>query len=142
MYRGCYFHLFNGVAWSAYFTIYNSAKNRYKGYEEKHKELYKLWCAGEAAVMSHFITNPIWVTKTRVMLQKTEQSVLVESVEAVKKIWKIDGFLGFYRGFSASLVLSMNGMIQLYLYETFREKFPHTNLYFSIAGACSKVGSS
>lgn len=33
MYRGCYFHLFNGVAWASYFTIYNSAKNRYKEYE-------------------------------------------------------------------------------------------------------------
>jgi hypothetical protein len=62
--------------------------------------------------------------------------------EVGRKIMAIDGPLGFYRGFSASLLLSSNGAIQLYLYETFKEKLPASSLYYSLAGTISKVGSS
>jgi hypothetical protein len=49
--------------------------------------------------------------KTRVMLSQHHKSLLADFVEAGRKIMAIDGPLGFYRGFSASLLLSSNGAI-------------------------------
>jgi hypothetical protein len=41
LYKGCYFHIINGFAYSTYFTLYASARIRHRHMEEKHKELYK-----------------------------------------------------------------------------------------------------
>jgi hypothetical protein len=54
----------------------------------------------------------------------------------------VEGPIGFYRGFSASILLSTNGATQLYLYETLKENLPASSLYYSLAGTLSKICSS
>lgn len=59
-----------GAAWGLYFLFYNAAKNFIKG--DSNRPLTwteNMVCACQSGVITLGITNPIWVTKTRLCLQ-------------------------------------------------------------------------
>ncbi|KAH7624650.1 hypothetical protein Ndes2526B_g00011 [Nannochloris sp. 'desiccata'] len=62
----------SGVAWGVYFFAYNAAKQRYRELTGQTRlgPLTHLASAAEAGSIVCFITNPIWVVKTRLQLQK------------------------------------------------------------------------
>lgn len=62
----------SGVAWGVYFFAYNTAKQRYRELTGQTKlgPLAHLASAAEAGSIVCFVTNPIWVVKTRLQLQR------------------------------------------------------------------------
>ena len=64
------------LSWAAYFGCYNNAKQRYAAmFEVEHLPSHlHLLSAAEAGLVVSLATNPIWVAKTRLQLQRREPS--------------------------------------------------------------------
>mmetsp|Transcript_9558 Transcript_9558/g.32991 ORF Transcript_9558/g.32991 Transcript_9558/m.32991 type:complete len:348 (+) Transcript_9558:302-1345(+) len=132
----------SGVAWGLYFMAYNAFKGQFRSEPGvgigssssgpvRHvplSPLQNLVCAAEAGAMVTLMTNPIWVLKTRLQLQlgggmKASGAAGVAAdryagmTSAVRSIWRKEGFAGFYRGVWPSLLLVMQGSVQLMAYE-------------------------
>jgi len=132
----------SGVAWGLYFMAYNAFKGQFRSEPGvgigssssgpvRHvplSPLQNLVCAAEAGTMVTLMTNPIWVLKTRLQLQlgggmKGSGAAGVAAdryagmTSAVRSIWRKEGFAGFYRGVWPSLLLVMQGSVQLMAYE-------------------------
>ncbi|PRW05777.1 folate transporter chloroplastic isoform X1 [Chlorella sorokiniana] len=75
----------SGLAWGIYFFAYNRAKERYQrsSGQSKLSPGWHLVSAAEAGAVVCFITNPIWVVKTRLQLQrKTVQQAAAAAAAA------------------------------------------------------------
>ncbi|KAL0028967.1 hypothetical protein WJX77_008705 [Trebouxia sp. C0004] len=126
-----------GLSWGLYFSAYNRAKERYQkssGQTKLAPQLHLL-SAAEAGCLVCCVTNPIWVIKTRLQLQRgsgpTVSSRLRPTVthlrgnagpyrgfvHAVKQIAQEEGIRGFYKGLLPSLFLVSHGAIQFMVYE-------------------------
>ncbi|XP_060099329.1 mitochondrial folate transporter/carrier isoform X2 [Heteronotia binoei] len=92
-----------GASWGLYFFFYNAIK-AYKT-EDKQESLgasEHLVSAAEAGAMTLCITNPIWVTKTRLVLQyeagiDPSKRQYKGMVDALIKIYKCEGIRGLYK---------------------------------------------
>jgi len=144
LYRGCHINIFSTFAWSLYFFFYEKAKTRYSAeFKETHNEAYRFLVAAEAAVVSRVITNPLWVIKTRIMLQNSSQKWYGETFEAIRKTWKVEGLRGFAAGLTPGLVLCSSGAFQLYFYEHLKESIGSESSWKTgVAGGVSKLLSS
>lgn len=126
-----------GVSWGIYFSAYNRAKERYQrrtGQVKLAPQLH-LASASEAGCLVCCITNPIWVIKTRLQLQRGPGPAVSPRLRqslthlravagpyrglthAVKQIAKEEGIRGFYKGLLPSLLLVSHGAIQFMVYE-------------------------
>lgn len=121
-YRGLYKGLSpaliaNGVSWGGYFLFYEHAKNRYLTDEAVRlggglTPLHHLFSAFEAGIIMVFLTNPLWLIKTRMQLQPgmaiagaaavaattTKQVAYRGLFHAVRTIVKEEGVRGLYKG--------------------------------------------
>ncbi|KAL6779797.1 hypothetical protein ACKKBG_A13760 [Auxenochlorella protothecoides x Auxenochlorella symbiontica] len=122
-----------GVAWGVYFFTYNRAKERYRAWQGSSGKLpahLHLASAAEAGTLVCFVTNPLWVAKTRLQLQ--QRQVLAASsaataavaaapyrglVDCLVKIGRQEGIRGLYKGLVPSLFLVSHGAIQFAVYE-------------------------
>jgi solute carrier family 25 folate transporter 32 len=120
MYRGCHLQLLDGFVWGGYFYIYQQAKAYHAGLKETRPQTFRLLTAAEAAVVLKFAVSPLHVVKVRVMLIKNSEGWLRDTLDSAIKIWKVDGFRGFWSGMTPSLLLSSNGALHLFLYENFK----------------------
>ncbi|KAH9809230.1 mitochondrial carrier domain-containing protein, partial [Melampsora americana] len=91
--------------------------------------LVHIFSAITAGIATSTATNPIWVIKTRLQLEiptpnlisnQSIQTFLKPSIECMRRIYQQEGFLGFYRGLSASYLGVIEGTIQWTLYEKFK----------------------
>jgi solute carrier family 25 folate transporter 32 len=75
-----------------------------------------------AGVSALFITNPIWVMKTRMCLQGTPSSSFQCSnmFNGFYKLYKNEGVRGFYRGMLPGLFGVSHGAFQFASYEEFK----------------------
>ncbi|KAJ5566914.1 hypothetical protein N7535_006220 [Penicillium sp. DV-2018c] len=77
-------------------------------------------CAGLA---SSTATNPIWLVKTRLQLDKASTTGGLStrryrnSIDCVRQVLRTEGVAGFYRGMSASYLGSIETALHLVLYE-------------------------
>ncbi|CAL5218643.1 g345 [Coccomyxa viridis] len=129
-----------GLSWGIYFTAYNNAKMRWQSArgESTLPAPLHLLSAAEAGCIVCLITNPIWVIKTRLQLQRatnlrssaakaarrvssTRASPYRGFTHAVARIAKEEGFAGFYRGLLPSLLLVSHGAIQFMVYEELKK---------------------
>jgi solute carrier family 25 folate transporter 32 len=62
------------VSWGSYFFLYENAKARWSQGRDKLQAQHHLLSACEAGVFTVLLTNPIWVIKTRLQLQRVELS--------------------------------------------------------------------
>jgi solute carrier family 25 folate transporter 32 len=144
-FKGCHFNLFSSLAWSSYFFFYARALNQYSAdFKQHHSELYKFASAAEAAVLSRLLTNPMWVVKTRVMLNHNYTNWLASTVETTRKIYKVDGLKGFWSGLVPGLLLCSNGTFQMYFYEVLKalSSSQQDLLTTSVIGSSSKLLST
>jgi len=72
-----------------------------------------------AGITTSTATNPIWVVKTRLQLDKSHAGTrrYVNSLDCVVQIWRGEGLRGFARGLSASYLGVSESTIQWVLYE-------------------------
>ncbi|KYO29349.1 mitochondrial folate transporter/carrier isoform X1 [Alligator mississippiensis] len=118
-----------GASWGLYFFFYNAIKAYKK--EEKLESLSAtehLVSAAEAGVMTLCITNPIWVTKTRLVLQyeagvDPSKRQYKGMFDALAKIYKKEGIRGLYKGFVPGLFGTSHGALQFMAYEDLKTRY-------------------
>lgn len=98
-------------------------------------------CAGFVAASA---VNPIWLVKTRLQLHQGHIGIW----QMIKRVYKREGFKGFYKGVTASYAGVSETMIQFCIYEYFRgmllteanemDKRKMDFLNFMVAGGSAK----
>ncbi|KAI5965336.1 uncharacterized protein KGF55_001557 [Candida pseudojiufengensis] len=98
--------------WTIYFTVYERAKKFYPGYLSKHWDInspsLNHFCAAiTAGMVSSIAVNPIWVVKTRLMVQTNKSSPnevrYKGTIDAFKKMYNEEGIRVFYSGLIPSI---------------------------------------
>jgi solute carrier family 25 (mitochondrial folate transporter), member 32 len=131
LYRGLAINTFaSGSAWGFYFLIYNGLKARDQQLKTESKKLGFLNLSLDATIagiLTVFITNPLFLLKTRMCLQysniideKSLENRIVKyknSWHALKVLVKSDGILGIYKGIIPGLFGTLNGTIQIVTYD-------------------------
>lgn len=118
----------NCVSTGLYFYFYEHAKQRYgvASNHTKHDRLkphQHLAAAAEAGVTCVMITNPIWLIKTRMQLQRKPLALLSNErpytsfLDAGSRIIQEEGFLALYRGIVPALLLVSHGATKFAAYE-------------------------
>lgn len=120
------------------FFTYGTTKEIYSKAFNNGQEspLIHLMAAATAGWATSTATNPIWMIKTRVQLDKAGTTRQYKnSWDCMKNIVKVEGVRGLYKGLSASYLGSIEGILQWLLYEQMKaiiknrsiEKFGHNN---------------
>ncbi|CAK9838304.1 Pyrimidine nucleotide transporter [Schizosaccharomyces pombe] len=81
-----------------------------------------LMAAAIAGVITSAATNPIWLVKTRLQLDKKsgQAAQYRSSIDCIIKTIRLEGFRGLYKGLSASLLGVGESTLQWVLYEKFK----------------------
>lgn len=93
-----------------------------------------LFATAQAGIFTNLITNPLWVIKTRMCLQYSGDSALPESrrysgiIDAVRKIFKTEGFKGFYK---VSLLLISKSCLNILIINYFCSFFHDIFLFLN-----------
>ena len=105
-----------GASSAVYFFWYYTFKSIVLAHTGKQTmgPLSNLGVASVAGVVNVFMTLPIWLVNTRMLLGRGQYSGVFD---AIKKIHAEEGFGGFYRGLVPSLILVSNPAIQFVVYE-------------------------
>ncbi|KAI5092407.1 mitochondrial folate transporter/carrier [Silurus meridionalis] len=116
-----------GASWGLYFFFYNAIKAYIKeGRQTELSPTEHLVSAAEAGAMTLCLTNPIWVTKTRLVLQYSSdpsQKLYKGMVDALVKIYRQEGVPGLYRGFVPGLFGTSHGALQFMAYEELKRDY-------------------
>ncbi|GME81374.1 unnamed protein product [Ambrosiozyma monospora] len=86
----------------------------FQGKESSVVHLMSGVCAG---VVTSTATNPIWLVKTRLQLDRATTKQYRNSIDCLVKIVKKEGFFALYKGLSASYLGSAESTLQWILYE-------------------------
>lgn len=169
LYRGVVINtMASGSAWGIYFFLYNGLKNYHVASNKSSSSQlstgnYTLY-ATMASVTTICLTNPLFLIKTRMCLQYTNQTNSTKvvkyknSLDALLVLLKTDGILGLYKGILPGLFGTLNGTIQMVCYESLKnywlkrlERQAKENgssgdvapkldtSHFSVFSSCSKV---
>lgn len=129
--------------WMIYFTCYEHFKKFYSSYLSNDENLTYFASAISSGAISSTLTNPIWVVKTRLMLQmdngKTVYDMFTNNkvsaspsikrdwyngcFDAFRKMYKSEGLAVFYKGLLPSYFGLCHVAIQFPLYENFKKMF-------------------
>ena len=123
------------LAWGLYFACYNRAKARYARWGDvpgaELPPAAHLIAAAEAGAAVAVLTNPIWVAKTRLQLQRRQAAGSASApdaarysglVHALRSIAADEGLRGLYRGLGPSLALVSHGALQFTAYEALKKR--------------------
>eukprot|EP01038_Epipyxis_sp_PR26KG_P006268 gene6268-8632_t len=134
-------------SWGGYFYFYENSKNRkllnkYNNINpinqtksninyNKLNTVDHLLSGIEAGVILVLLFNPLWVIKTRLALQDSQHNKSKIHhyngvIDALKVMYKEEGWTGFYKGLIPSLILTSHGAIQFASYEFLKAEI---NLY-------------
>lgn len=135
-YRGLGVNLLgNSIAWGLYFGLYRASKdwvfqwcntdvkrsNDTMNNDKEMTPLMYLLAAAMSGVATSVLTNPIWVIKTRIMSTSFVDSRSYRStVDGIKKLYRIEGLAGFWRGLVPSLFGVSQGAIYFTVYDTLK----------------------
>lgn len=120
-----------GASWGFYFLFYNAIKAWMLegGTKDTLGAGSHMLAAAEAGVITLFITNPIWVVKTRMCLQYSTTSGLPPSkhysgmVDALVKVYRHEGIPGMYKGLVPGMFGVSHGALQFMAYEEMKKKY-------------------
>ena len=139
-------------SWGGYFFFYERAKARYSGpARRKLSTLQHLVAAVEASTIMVIITNPVWLIKTRLQIQRKQLMDGSTSVtrpykgffDAARTIVREEGPLALYKGLGPALVLVSHGAVQFVVYEYLKEHMKaKTSWDYLFMGAASKMVAS
>jgi solute carrier family 25 folate transporter 32 len=78
----------------------------------------------EASLYGTLITQPLWVIKTRMLLNtKPGISDMQNFAFSCRQIVQQHGLIGYARGLGISIILSASGVAQMYFYEAFKKGY-------------------
>ncbi|SCU84214.1 LAFA_0D08812g1_1 [Lachancea sp. 'fantastica'] len=106
--------------WMIYFTVYEKSKKRYPQLFPSSDFLSHSLSALTAGSISTILTNPVWVVKTRLMLQThvdKHSTHYKGTFDAFYKIYTTEGFKTFYAGLLPSLFGLLHVAIHFPIYE-------------------------
>lgn len=106
--------------WTVYFSVYEFSKKLYYNSFLSNEFVLHSCAAITAGSVSTIVTNPIWVVKTRLMLQSNRSSYSTHyhsTFDAFKTIWKQEGLNAFYTGLIPSLLGLSHVAIHFPVYE-------------------------
>lgn len=123
--------------WTIYFAVYEKTKKFYpqffkNNFNIENEFLDHFFSAITAGLSSSIAVNPIWVVKTRLMIQSTrskeglnqfKQTYYNGTVDAFKKMYKEEGLSVFYSGLVPSLFGLIHVGIHFPVYEKLKEVF-------------------
>ncbi|XP_068180350.1 solute carrier family 25 member 32b [Antennarius striatus] len=116
-----------GASWGFYFLFYNAIKGyRKEGRETELSPTEHLLSAAGAGILSLTITNPIWVTKTRLMLQYDTDPTSKQykgMIDTLVKIGRQEGVPGLYKGYVPGLFGTSHGALQFMAYEELKKDY-------------------
>lgn len=103
----------------------------------------------EASMLTTLVTQPIWVIKTRMLLNCNKKISEFQNFKAqTSQLYQQHGLNGFLKGLQLSLVLSFSGVVQMYVYEGAKLLYDKMNIPETplgerafICGSLSKVFS-
>lgn len=143
--------------WMIYFSVYEFCKDLYPVLFPGYDFISHSCSAISAGAVSTICTNPIWVLKTRLMLQthvSTNPTHYKGTWDAFHKIWKQEGIKSFYAGLIPSLLGLFHVAIHFPVYEKLKVTFkcygdselrPERTLHLGrliLASCCSKMVAS
>ncbi|KAJ3271083.1 hypothetical protein HDV01_007096 [Terramyces sp. JEL0728] len=111
---------------AVYFSVYNKGKAVYSNWHGEENSKVHMISALTAGFATASFSNPIWLIKTRMQLQsehvlKTGLVQYKNSIDCAIKVFKQEGVIGFYRGFSASMLGLGESTFQFVMYEYFKK---------------------
>ena len=122
----------NTAVWALYFPCYEAAKRRASAAQGGGPlgPGANMLAAAQAGAFAAILTNPLWVVKTRLQLQRRERAAAPPSSAAaahyrglfdgLRRVGTEEGVRGLYAGIGPSLVLVSHGMLQFAAYESLR----------------------
>ena len=113
----CTIPLFWGVYWPMYDTTKQHLAENHGEISEIKRHLYSALFAG---VVTDVITNPFWVTRTRIqtlVMHPEEHATSVSTWQMMRRIYLNEGWLAFYKGLAASFLGLSHVAIQFPLCE-------------------------
>ncbi|KAH3668640.1 hypothetical protein OGAPHI_002394 [Ogataea philodendri] len=101
------------------FFTYGYSKDviRDVAFDGQENSLVHLLAGVSAGFVTSTATNPIWLVKTRLQLDRMTTKAYKNSFDCVSKIVKNEGVLALYRGLTASYLGSVESTLQWVLYE-------------------------
>ncbi|XP_020353435.1 mitochondrial folate transporter/carrier isoform X2 [Oncorhynchus kisutch] len=106
---------------------YNAIKAYTKeGRQSELSATEHLLSAAQAGVLTLTLTNPIWVTKTRLVLQYNADPTRKQykgMMDALVKIYRHEGIPGLYRGYVPGLFGTSHGALQFMAYEELKRDY-------------------
>ncbi|KAG9279538.1 solute carrier family 25 member 32a [Astyanax mexicanus] len=115
-----------GASWGLYFLFYNAIKSyTQEGRQSELSALEHLVSAAEAGILTLCLTNPVWVTKTRLVLQynaEPDGKQYKGMLDALVKIYRHEGIPGLYRGFLPGLFGTTQAALQFMTYEALKRE--------------------
>ncbi|XP_040899456.1 mitochondrial folate transporter/carrier-like [Toxotes jaculatrix] len=116
-----------GASWGLYFFFYNAIKGYTKeGRQAELSATEHLVSAAAAGIVTLTLTNPIWVTKTRLVLQYNTGPTSKQykgMVDALVKIYRHEGVPGLYKGYVPGLFGTSHGALQFMAYEELKRDY-------------------
>ena len=121
--------------WAVYMAVYDSSRewfyDHHYGVSEGDKWLPRIYASVLAGACSTFVTNPIWVIKTRLMSQVSRSASdgthtpwhYNNTLDAFRKMYRAEGMAAFYSGLAPALLGLTHVAIQFPLYEYFKQRF-------------------
>ncbi|CAD8192321.1 unnamed protein product [Paramecium pentaurelia] len=129
----------NYISYGVYFFWYEYFKHLFKTDISNSFDLIKPSLA--SAILTTFVTNPFWVVQSRMTVCKDNLNFF----QKTKKIIETEGLEALMKGLQASLILTINPIIQFVIYEAFKRRFQYVEnqaLINFIGGAISKAIST
>jgi solute carrier family 25 folate transporter 32 len=114
LYKGVSLSLLStNMSRTLFFGVYGKQKSKYEKIYGTHRHLPIVLASVQSSLFTSIVTSPLWVAKTRVVLNTVPQSFK----STFSEIYKEHGIPGFYKGIGISLLLSVQGALQLTMYE-------------------------
>ncbi|CAK78620.1 unnamed protein product (macronuclear) [Paramecium tetraurelia] len=107
----------NSIARVLFFVFYESKKEECNSYFGHGSKKGILIASIYASLLAQIMTQPLWVTLTRLQLNVGKMNGFENVRFTVQQIYNQHGVLGFYRGLKMALLTSCHGMIQINCYE-------------------------
>jgi len=136
-----------------YFWAYSSTKQRLNASSASpHRDTPRVHvlAAAAAAIVSSVTTNPLWMVKTRLQLEREKKHVSLGAV--VARILRENGIRGFYQGLSASIYGTTETILHFVVYEYLKKLMKERMLEddhdirqflgYMVCGAISKTGAT